>query len=405
MATNVKISLDKRRSKKDETYPIILRISHLRSTISIPTGYYVREKDWDEKGAKIKNSYKGVSSVTRLNNLIRKQQVKALDIITQLQDSVELNKLTAKQIKERIVNKDSQYTFYKFTDMVIQEFKESKRFSYASSIKDMLNAVKRFKNDVDFKFEQLDYSFLKSFEAQHRNKGNSINSLGVYMRNIRVIYNRAIKEGHVKRDFYPFKDYSIKREKTKKRAVTRDFIKSIEDLELTEGTRIWHARNYFLFSFYAMGINFIDMAFLRPNNFSNGRLEYKRHKTNKAYSIEITQQMNGILSHYLEGKNHDEYIFPIITRVGDSVLEFRDIAQRRRVYNKKLKEIGEMIGMETPLTSYVARHSWATIAKRKGVPVAVISEGMGHEDVKTTQIYLDSFNKDVLDDYNKLITQ
>ncbi len=405
MATTVKISLDKRRSKKDKTYPLVMRITHnSRSTISIALSYYVLENDWDNKFSRIKNSYEGTENVGRLNNYFRKQQAKAIDIVTQLQDSGEILRMTVKQIKERIENKSSKFTFYKYTDKVIEEFKEANRVSYASSMTDMLRAVKRFKRGADIKFEQIDYTFLKGFETFHLSKGNSINSLGVYMRNLRAIYNRAIKEGNVKREFYPFDNYSIKREKTKKRAVRKEVIQKIETVELPYGQRVWHAKNYFLFSFYGMGMNFIDMAFLKISNITNSRLEYKRNKTKKIYNMLITERMWEILDQYIDDKEDDDYIFPIIKKTGNPTQLYREMEDKRRIYNKKLKEIAKLCKIEENLTSYVSRHSWATIGKRAGVPIAVISEGLGHSNLEITEVYLDCFDKEVLDDYNKLIT-
>ena len=121
--------------------------------------------------------------------------------------------------------------------------------------------------------------------------------------------------------------------------------------------------------------------------------------------FKINSSIQEIMSHYIDKKEPDTYIFPIILRTENKILEFKDISERRRRYNHYLKDIAKHIGIETNLTSYVARHSWATIAKHKGVPIAAISEGMGHEDVKTTEIYLDSFDKEILDDYNEMITK
>ncbi len=404
MSTNVKISLDTRRAKKDGSYPLILRLSHNRKTIPISLGYSIPENDWDEKRGKVKKSYNGTTNIARLNNHIQKEKAKALDVITQLQDSNELQKRTIKNIKDRILNKSSNYTFIKFTEEIINELEGSGRHSYASSMNDMLRAVRKVSKEVDFTFEQLNYKYLKEFEAYHRNKGNSTNSIGVYMRNIRVIFNRAIKEGHAKRDWYPFNDFSIKKEKTKKRAVHKEVITSIQNVDLPKGQRIWHARNYFLFSFYAMGINFIDIAYLKPSNIINDRLEYKRHKTNKSFSVKITKLMMEILNEYLPDKKLDDYIFPIIIRKEDSYTEYRDISNKRRVYNIMLHKISKECNLEVNLTSYVSRHSWATIGKKSGVPIAVISEGLGHSDLRVTETYLDSFDKEVLDDYNEMIT-
>ncbi len=154
-----------------------------------------------------------------------------------------------------------------------------------------------------------------------------------------------------------------------------------------------------------MGMNFADMAHLRIENISEGRIEYKRQKTKKQYSIKITPQMDKILQYYIPQKESEKYIFPIISVEGSPKQEYQEFFEKRRTFNKQLKEIAKLCGIEANLTSYVARHSWATIAKWKEVPIAAISEGLGHGDVKTTEVYLDSFDKEVLDEYNQRITE
>lgn len=405
MSSNVKIILDTRRQKQDKTYPLILRFIHNRKSVSIPLGYSILETDWDEEKCFVLKSFNGVSNITRLNNWIHKQRVNAMDIINRLQDSGEIERLSITEIKARIVTNRSAVSFFDFTQEIIDELISANRLGYAQSVRSVLTLLKKYRKDKDFSFEEMTHKFLVSFENYCRGKSNTTNSIAVYMKTIKMIYNRAIKAGIVKRDMYPFLNYTIRLTKTRKRAIADEIIRKIEQLELPKLTRLWHSRNYFLFSFYAMGMNFADMAHLKRKNIVDGRIEYVRQKTKKEYSVKITPQIQHILNLYLPEKELDDYIFPVITRIGNPLLEFKDIAEKRRIHNKKLKEIGTMIGMETPLTSYVARHSWATIAKHKGVPVAVISEGMGHEDVKTTEIYLDSFSRDVLDDYNEMITK
>lgn len=404
MSTNIIILLDNRLQKKDKTYPLTLRIIHNRKSTSVPLGYSLLEKDWDDKAKEVKKSFKGVSNVSRLNKLIQKQKINAMDIINQLQDSGEIDNLTVKEIKSRIVTQNSNATFFQFTEDLINELKEAGRFGYARSVKDALNAVKKCNKEKDFTFKQLNYKFLIQFDNYCRGRSLKQNTIAIYMKTIKMIFNRAIKAGIVKQDLYPFTNYQIKTTKTKKRAIRRDVIELIEAVELPEEQLIWHARNYFMFSFFSMGINFTDLAHLKLENLIDGRMEFTRKKTKKDYSIKITESMQKILDLYCVGKEKSDLIFPIIKRSGNPELEFLDIREKRRIYNQKLKEIATLCGIETNLTSYVSRHSWATIAKHKGVPVAVISEGMGHEDVKTTEIYLDSFDKEVLDDFNEMIT-
>jgi len=404
MNTNILIILDKRRQKKDKTYPLILRIIHNRKSISISLGYSLLEKDWNEKTTSIKKTSKVVSNVTRLNNLISKQKTRAFDIITQLQDSGEIETLSSKEIKDRILNKSSKITFFQYTTRLIQEMSEAGKFGNALVYKDCLRVSKKFTKEKDIRFEEINYKYLVRFENFLSANGNSVNSISVYLRTLRAIYNKAIKENIVKQEYYPFKNFSIKNGKTQKRAVKKEVIETIEELQLEPYSTLWHYKNYFLFSFYGMGLNFADMAHLKMNNIHLDRIIYSRQKTGKEYNIKITAKMHQILNHYTERKKIDSYIFPIIKRSDNPQLAYQDIVSSRRNYNKGLKEIAELCEIENNLTSYVSRHSWATIAKKKGVPTAVISEGLGHESEKTTQIYLDSFDKEVLDEYNEIIT-
>lgn len=404
MSTNVRIILDKRRQKSDKTYPLILRIVHYRKSTSIPLDYSILEKDWNETDCAVKKSSQVVSNVTRLNNYLLKQKTNAIDIINQLEDSGEIHNLSVGEIKDRILNKATKISFFTYTKKVITELKAIEKFGNAKVYQGTFTALKTYRNKVDFSFYELNYNFLKRFEAYCIKRKNSTNSISVHMRTIRALYNRAIKEGYAKQEFYPFRKYKIPSAKTKKRAVRKEVIERIEELNLKKDTRIWHAKNYFLFSFYNMGLNFTDLAQLKKKNIVDGRIEYARSKTGREYSIKITPKSQSILKLYLRGKKADDYIFPIIQRKGNPELEYRDMVDRRRVYNKQLKEIATLAKIETNLTSYVSRHSWATEAKRKGVPTAVISEGLGHESETTTQIYLDSFDKEVLDDYNEIIT-
>jgi site-specific recombinase XerD len=404
MSTNVKILLDNRREKANKTYPLILRIIHNRKSTSLSLGYNLRKTDWDEEKSLVKKSYDEVSSISRLNNYILRQKLHAFDIINKLQDSGEIETLSVSEIKARIVSKNATVSFHDFTNDLIDELKKAGRFSYAQSVYSTLRAVKLFKKDKDFNFDKLNYKFIIQFENHLKGRGLTLNSIAVYMKTVKMIFNRAVKVGIANKESYPFSGYTIKTTKTKKRAVPRNIIELIEKLELPENNKIWHSRNYFLFSFYAMGINFVDIADLKLENLIENRLEYTRHKTKKDYSIKITEPLKRIMNPYLKGKTKEDYIFPIVRRIGNPELEFRDVVDQRLKYNRLLKKIAEMCGIETNLTSYVSRHSWATIAKHKGVPVAVISEGMGHSDTRITEVYLDSFDKEVLDDYNEMIT-
>ncbi len=403
MSVIAKIILDRRRPRRNNTYPLYLRIWFKRSNFNISLGYTIFPDDWDEANEQVKKSYTMVSNITRLNNYIAKQKTNAYDVITQLQDKGELDGLSIGELKERIINKNKSISFYEYTEGIIGDLRKANKIGNARAYKNCLNAIKNFQNDVDLDFYEINYKFLQRFEIYFLAKGNSVNGLSFFMRTIRAIYNRAIKEGYASRDNYPFQSYKIKKEPTRKRAIRIEEIHKIRDMSLIEGSDLWHARNYYLASFYLMGISFFDLAWLKVVNIVNGRIEYRRHKTGKLHSIKISPKLQEILDHYLVDTERSDYIFPIIKRPSSLELVYKDIGNQIKIYNRNLNNLAQLCGIEFNLTSYTSRHSWATIAKRQGVPTAIISEGLGHTNEQTTQIYLDSFDKEVMDEYNESI--
>lgn len=156
-------------------------------------------------------------------------------------------------------------------------------------------------------------------------------------------------------------------------------------------------------------MSWTDIAHLKLSNIIDGRIEYVRIKTirknAKTFSIKITEQIRQILDCYVAGKGSDDYVFPIIDR--DDIVGIRkDVHNRLKTFNKHIKKIAKMCGIEKKMTSYVARHSWGTIAKKElHIDTALISEGYGHRDEATTKAYLDDFDHDDIDEMNDLITR
>jgi len=393
--------LDQRWPRKNNRYPLYLRIWYRRSNASIALGYTIPFDDWDEINEQAKKSCKQVVNITRLNNFIAKKKANAYDIITQLRDAGELESLSLKELKKGILNKNKSISFDKYTEDIIKNLKAAKKYGNANAYISCKNAINLFQNNVEIEFNQINYKFLIRFETYYLALGNSLNGLSFVMRTFRAIYNRAIKEGYARQENYPFKNYKIRNEPTRKRAIRIEDIHKIRDLKLSKGSDLWHAQNYYMASFYLMGISFTDLATLKMENIIDGRIEYRRHKTRRLYSIKIVTRLQKILDNYINNKEKQNYIFPIIQRPDDSQLVHRDIKNEIKKYNKNLKGIANKGEININLTSYTCRHSWATIAKRKGVPTAIISEGLGHTDGQTTQVYLDSFDKEVMDEYNE----
>lgn len=424
-ATNIKVSLDTRRPKKDGTYPLILRLTHKRKTTSIKTGIYLNEEDWDSNAQAVKKSAKRVSNVTRLNNEIQKKKAEALDHVLKLQDKTKQTPLSVADVRGKIAPSSASHSFYEYGEKLVRDLRKAERIGSARSYEGTLSVLKTFnkgkpleknlggnpnkKHETKSKtshllFDEVNYNFLKTFETYHLSCGNGLNGLAVYMRNIRAIYNQAIKEGLADRNQYPFIHYKIRTVPTQKRALEADWLRAILSLQLQPGDACFDERNYFVASYMMYGMNFADMAHLKKTDIVDDRIHYRRRKTSKLYDIKISDGLGAILSHYVQQQPKSSYVFPITKREG-AVLQSRDIQWARKRYNSNLKKLATMCGINKNLTSYVSRHSFATQAMMRQVPLNAISGMLGHSSLKTTEIYLKSLPSNTLDGYNELIME
>lgn len=404
MNTNIVISLDTRRKKKDGSCPIVLRLTHNRNTTAIALGYSVPESDWDEKKRKIKSSSKIVSSVTRLNNLLEKKKSEALDIITKLEEEGKLSMLSVTDLRNYIAGQtEIRPTFFAFTEGLIDQMMKARKVGNARVYQNVLGAFKTYRKGKDLRFEEITYRFLKDYEAHFLGQGFHVNGLSFNMRTLRSVFNKAVKEGVVDQSHYPFQQYKIQKEATAKRAIDHDALKRIVQLELEPEHPCFHARNFFLASFMMYGMSFVDMAFLKIKDIIEDRIRYRRQKTGRLYDLKLTNSLKEIFAFYVEGKPADGFIFPFIkrTQLAD---QYRDMYQARKMYNDALKKLAELCEIEEHVTSYVSRHSFATHAMMNEVPLNVISAMLGHSSLATTEIYLKSLPTEVLDEYQAKLT-
>ena len=212
------------------------------------------------------------------------------------------------------------------------------------------------------------------------------------MRSLRSVYNQAVARG-LATQRNPFAGIFTGIDKTEKRAVSEEVIAMIKKKDLSSYKELSLARDLFMFSFYMRGISFVDLANLRKSNLKNGYITYERSKTQQVITVKVEACMKDIITRY-ESQTIDDYLLPVYTS------QNRNNSSQLRTHNKRLKRISEMLGLEKTLSSYVARHTWATLAKRKGIPIEVICESMGHENITTTRIYLASLEQSVVDQAN-----
>jgi integrase len=445
MAT-VKLFLDKRRknqslidpiSKVDKNkYPLRIRIFFNNERFDLKLMYKFSTSEWIESENRVAKTYQ---NSTRVNFAIQQRLSVANSVLMNYEPRLKgVNVETVKKLIENEIRKQltpanadielekiedelaveaSGSSLIKFGQKIIDRTNLKGEYSTARWYNDGIKAIIKFNNESDLSFNDIDISFLEDFQAYHISKGNSKNTISAYLRAIRAITNYAIKEIFDGKRYrgYPWgnEGFTIPSAKTKKRAIDRNMIDKLRQVELKKGAALWNAQNYFLFMFNNRGINFMDIAKLKRNQIVEtvfncdqlveGRMEYHRSKTDKPFSIKLTKEAIRILNNYdIVNKKPDDFVFPI---------GFENSLKGWKVYQKKLsrnnsrfKKLAEMAGEpELNLTSYVARHSWASIAKKSGISPAIIGEGLGHSDFKVTETYLEEFETNVLDEANELI--
>ena len=265
---------------------------------------------------------------------------------------------------------------------------------YATTI----NSLKRYLKDGDVPLKAVDGTMMQGYEQWLKDSGLCRNTTSYYLRTLRTIYNHAVDDGLVPQSS-PFKHVYTGIDKTVKRALPLEIIKQLKSLDLSRNPCMELARDIFMFSFYTRGMSFIDMAQLTHGNLNGGMLIYRRQKTSQQIYIKWEPDMQEIVEKYKSYNSH--YLLPIAK--GEGTIVWRQYKNAYNRITKHLKKLGEMIGLSIPLTTYVARHSWASIAKSKNIALSTISEALGHDSEKTTQIYLSSLDTSAVDKANQLI--
>ena len=305
---------------------------------------------------------------------------------------------TADDIISTFQKQANEQSLFNFMQGVIAQLQQMGKQRTSETYRCTLKSFMQFRKDKDVLLADIDSDLMLMYEAYLHNRGLTKNSTSFYMRILRAVYNRAV-EKDLTTNRNPFKHVYTGIDKTVKRAIPLKAIKQIKNLDLSLHPSLDFARNMFLFSFYTRGMSFIDMAYLKKKDLSNGILSYRRRKTRQQLFIRWEKCMQKIVDKY--ENTLSEYLLPIIKPMnGDERTQYQ---KAMYLINRKLKEIGRMIGVQLPLTMYVARHSWASVAKNKNVPISVISEGMGHDSEMTTQIYLASLDMAVVDKANSMI--
>ena len=377
---------------------IYYQIIHERKPRQLLTEYHVFPSEWDENRSMVITTQKSERKsfilsirerirwdIERLTKIIRKLENKSLPYM-------------ADDVIDEFNRYANEYSLFNYMESMIAKLKQNGKIRTSETYSAALNSFKKFRNDEDIMLDCINTEVMEAYEAWHQNRGNIPNTISFYTRILRAVYHRAVEDDIIE-NRNPFRHVYTGVDKTVKRALPLQTLKKIKSLDLSLNPTLDYARDMFMMSFMLRGMSFIDMAYLRKTDLTNGHIIYRRRKTGQQLTIAWTTEMQVIIDKYPE--NTSEYLLPIIRNSGiNERCAYRNVGY---LINRNLKKVAEMTDIQIPLTMYVARHSWASAAKAKGIPLSVISEGMGHDSETTTQIYLASLDTSVVDKANSLI--
>jgi site-specific recombinase XerD len=395
MSTTVNVLCYKSKKLSNGENPLMLRVCKDRKTKYQSLGVSVNPKYWDFEKNKPKPNCPNKELITKI--ILQKETYFQNQILELKSEDKEYtaSTLIVPKVKRKIK------TVSEFYEELIKSYELANKIGNSRIYKDSYNSLRNFTgNKLDIPFSHIDTDFLKQYEKRLRENKCAETTMSLYFRTLRSAYNKAIDEKHVKKNDYPFDEFRISHfnTKTEKRAIQKENIKQIINLDFSNDKNMMQlSQDLFVFSYLCGGINFSDIANLTPDNIINGRLSYVRQKTHKKINVSLSVNALAIIEKY----SHLSigYLFPILDS-NVHITEMQKYNRKKKVLkhvNYRLKKISKILGINTNLTTYVARHSFATVLKRSGVNIALISEALGHSDLATAQIYLDSFENEQID--------
>lgn len=400
--TNIKIVIGNK-PMSDGNYGIYLRITKNRKKKEISLGIRCNYEHFENGELTKKHKDYKID-----NEVILELKRKAYTIVRDFQrDNYNYSFKEFEKKFRGIEDQKQKIDAINFFDEIINELEFSERMGNARAYRETKEALIKYAGNTIL-FEEITPEFLEKFEVFMRSRGNREGGISFKMRELRALFNTAIRRKLINRDLYPFEEYKVSKLKAakNKRALSMgDFVK-FRDVDLSERPDLIEAYMYFMFSVYTRGMNFVDMMKLKWTDIKDGRIYYTRSKTKGHFDIEITEKVQEILDYYSSQNRTTSYVFPIL--LNDDLTPQQKQNRKHKVlarFNRKLKEIAKIAEIGKNLTSYVARHSYATLLKQKGATTDEISELLGHSDVQITMTYLKEFDNTVLDEANRKLLE
>ena len=378
-------------------YPLMLRVTESRKSRYLSLGIRCHENEWDSESEQPTKKHPQRHEFSTLIHY-KKQQV--LKEILAAENAGEM--LSAKKIMDRVrkPKTDTSMGVYAFARAYVEKLKAGAGALRTADIYGTTIRALQFFDPKEFYFSDITVSWLEQFETYYRSRGTRDTTITIHLRNVRQLYNQAIEQELALEKDYPFKKYKISKldKSTQKRALTKQDMLALISFPTQEGSEKRFAQKLFAFSYFLNGINLKDIALLKQSNIQQGRVQFIRAKTKKPFSIKLRPETQAILDEMATYPNTGGYLFPILSEFHTTERQkLTRIVRVNHAVNLSLREIAKECVVDKHITFYVARHSYATVLKRSGVPISQISETMGHASEAITQVYLDSFDEDTLD--------
>lgn len=373
-----------------------------RKVAVLSTDYHIYPNEWNARCGIVNITDKGDERAAEL--LLYRSKTKwemccMRNIVMQRENTG--SKYSIDELMNDIRHISPCMSLFGYIRLQIERKKLMRCYGTAKTYGNALRSFRNFRGGKDVCFADMTVDMMLGYEAWMLRSGLKRSSASCYIRTLRTLYRMAVGDG-LAEERGIFKQVHVSVGKTRKRAVSAEAIRAIMMLDLTDRPSLSFARDIFMFSFYTRGMSFVDMAHLKKSDLRNGLITYNRCKTFQSLTIQWESPMQAIIDKYAEQTKDTPYMLPIITADGTNTdrIVYDRVLQR---INRNLKRIGILVGLSVPLTTYVARHSWASIARNMDVPLSVISEGLGHDSDKTTQVYLASLDTAMINKANKNI--
>ncbi|ROT07642.1 tyrosine-type recombinase/integrase [Lepagella muris] len=367
---------------------VVYQVIHRRVIRRIASGISVRKDMWEEATSRVVMPPDAIGDLAVANEMrIANTRIdEDMEAIRSIIDGLEgrYGGYSADDIVDAF---QAQITPIPFPDFMEEEIYLKEKSGKMGTVRTYTSALRRlraFAAETGYDINIITADLMEEYESWLSQRGVVNNSISFYMRALRAVYSRMVKTGMV-RECHPFANVYTGIAKTRKRAISETDLRKVRMLNLSGDNALEMVRDMFLLSFYMMGISFVDMAFLKKTDMRNEVISYCRAKTGQSINIGVNAKILHMLDKHPSATD-SPYLLPIISDPkGDTRKQYLNAL---REFNKKLKKIGERIGLADKLTTYTSRHSWASIARTRNVELSVISDALGHQSEATTRIYL-----------------